>query len=82
MLMQIFLKVLQNFFYGLGGNGNTGNNTMRGGAGNAIYLVASSSDVFIKDAGGGFERVKALVSYTTTPMLNLSSVSSPLPDFN
>lgn len=66
---------LNDTIFGLGGNdsidGGAGTDRMEGGAGNDIYFVdtyvddakSSNDDLIIELAGGGIDRVNALVSY-------------------
>ena len=44
--------------------GEGGNDTLSGGAGNDYYRVETAGDAVVEDAGGGFDSVYAVASYT------------------
>src|SRR5262245_48026611 len=58
-------------------DGGTGNDTMTGGAGNDIYIVDTTTDVIIENAGEGTDSVQSSVTYTlSTNVENLTFTGS------
>jgi Ca2+-binding RTX toxin-like protein len=58
-------------------DGGAGNDSMEGGAGDDTYYVDATADIVLEQAGEGYDRVVASISYTLTANVERLTLNGP-----